>query len=336
MRRIGSGRKKRVHGAKHCERLDVFTLDSMGDAVRLVEDQLRFSRIGWDIYDGGTTRLRMMGKHEPQPELESFAEELVMLALEEDPALAAKSTWERREFADVFDAGLIASGDERPCFERVRRGLSDASGSDPVEVVVSTDKTGIDPRAWSAFVAAVRIVQQFRPVHVWWQGSWLNEGRTKGHVFLVPLVQGDMDFSRVSFAVSDPMRDRISHGIRTGRVLETKEIPDSSKWQFQAKHSYREGAVFVDHDGIAPSGSSVASWARRMLGMDSIWSEQWQSTNDAEAGLQAIPKEYTPPAPLSPEERKRNDAWYESHRKKRMEREMAEAESRANATESTV
>ena len=61
---------------------------------------------------------------------------------------------------------------------------------EPLRIVISTDDNKVPEGTAAAFIATARLVQQFIPLEIWWQGAWLNATRTKGFVFHVPLVQG--------------------------------------------------------------------------------------------------------------------------------------------------
>jgi hypothetical protein len=320
MARMQGGRSKDLKGATLLDRLEVTTFSSMTEALESADSLKKFfgNRLDDDL------RSRAMGgAPERQRHSEARAEELVELAIIEDPRLASRTVWNRCEFGEIFDAGLIASEDELPCFERKRRFNETAMDGDPIRIVISTDSKEIGQDTAAAFMATVRIVQQFRPVEVWWQGSWLDESRNTGRVFLVPLVQGDTDFTRLEFCVSDPDRDRLSHNTKNGICLKTKKTHSG---QYQATHSYLDGSKFVDHEGIRPYASSIAYFAASWLDMETIFHEQYEQRKTESAGLQSLPEpsgkyEYVPPTKEEQEE------WAASIRE-RKKAEKAKADER--------
>jgi hypothetical protein len=143
--------------------------------------------------------------------------------------------------------------------------------------VVSTDDNQVPVGTAAAFIATVQIVQQFVPVEVWWQGAWLNEDKTRGFVFHVPLVQGDMDFSRLEFCIADTRRDLFSFLVMsTHCVIDLRE-----SWNdcgHRAEKSYLPESPgyknFVAHNGIRPEASSIPGTRRR--GQHCV-NEGWQS-----------------------------------------------------------
>lgn len=217
---------------------------------------------------------------------------LLDAALALDPRLAKRAQWTRGEDGIFADAGLVASGDDSPCLNMERKRLVEfAAAGDPVNVVISTDSS--QPTSLPAFIAAVRIVQQFRPVNVWWQGSWLNDsGADYGYVFFSPLVSNDMDFRRVQFVITDPARDHLSFG-----VLQTHAVKDKVKVIGIGRHatqSYMEGAHFVGKEGIAPDPERIAAIACRWLGWPSTWRLECTAEDDSTAALQEIPQPRAP------------------------------------------
>ena len=139
------------------------------------------------------------------------SDRMVEDAIAYDPRLAKKAQWIRRDEGEHVDSGLLAEGDDQPFYKRIKNVVNDETkAGEPYRIVISTDDNQIVPGTTAAFIAAIRIVQQFVPVEVWWQGAWLNESRSLGFVSHVPLVKGDMDFSRLEFCIADPVRDTFS------------------------------------------------------------------------------------------------------------------------------
>lgn len=165
-------------------------------------------------------------------------------------------------------------GEEPAYWDRRKLKLADRATAEPVRIVISTDSKNITPEHAAAFIAAAKLAQQFRPLEIWWQGAWLKEDtcanpqeRGFGHVFLVPLVNGDLDFSRLQFVLSDTERDKCSFMIMTahaypahlgsgGKVGEQSYLPDTSDF-------VRESAA----DEVA---QHAALWA----GLEAQWEVQ--------------------------------------------------------------
>jgi hypothetical protein len=223
-------------------------------------------------------------------------------AIAYDARLARRPSWQRGEDGIFADAGLVASGDDSPCFDMRRSGVVDyAAETDPVRVVICTDSQSITADSCAAFVATVRIVQQFRPVLVWWQGSWLADCGTEiGFVFHVPLISNDMDFSRVEYVINDRSRDGLSFAVAARRAI-THEKTWLNGCGRHAERSYLPGgSQFVGKDGVSPSGRAIANTAAAWLGWETSWWVSAQAKEDGAAALQSLPAEsdtrvYTPP-----------------------------------------
>lgn len=231
---------------------------------------------------------------------------LIAEAIIQDGRLARRAQWVRSDDGIFADAALVAMGDDSPCYDMTRGKLAEfGAAGEPVKVVISTDSTPkLDAGRVVAFIAAVRIVQQFRPVEVWWQGSWLN-ARGGGYVLLAPLVQGDMDFSRIAYFLTDPTRDNLSFGVAHARVkLRDRKLMEGLGEQ--AKRSYLDGAHFVNHHGIKPAAEAIAAVAAEWLGLPAKWEVEWDEDKKAEGALQKLPPPRRDPAeyrdPRSPEQ----------------------------------
>lgn len=278
------GKSKQLHGARLMDRLIVHRFGSMNDALDAADKSRRFFG---ECLSPAIRQRAMSGDPGRQQHSEIKAEYLVSEALLTDPRLAATPRWERCEFGEIADPGLLASEDELPCFNRVRRFSQVEGEGEPIRIVVSTDASLIPVGASAAFMAAVRIVQQFRPVEIWWQGSWLNADKSIGYIFHVPLVQGDVDFTRLEFCISDDDRDILSAWIKGGLTLETKEICHS---QYRASRSYLPApAHFVDHQGVYPAPHGVASVAAKWLGLETMFRESVRETDSQNAAMQTLP-----------------------------------------------
>ncbi|HOO88149.1 MAG TPA: hypothetical protein PK442_10630, partial [Synergistales bacterium] len=196
--------------------------------------------------------------------------------------------------------------------------------NDPVIVVVSTDSN--EPSEWSAaaFIATVRIAQQFRPVHVWWQGAWLDDhGRERGYVFHAPLVTNDMDYSRLDYVLADDTRDNLSFGVLYSIAKIGDKVGRLQGMGRRADRAYMSGAKFVDHNGIRPKPEQIASHACRWLGMATPWAMEYATDQMAESALQEIP-DRTPYVDTRTEREKARERREFREWDRRQERQTAE------------
>jgi hypothetical protein len=215
----------------------------------------------------------------------AHSEELIADAIVADPRLARRSQWRRSEEGEIACPALLMTGDDAPCFMRVRAVLGQPNGAEPVRVVISTDDGAIPPRTAAAFIATVRLVQQWRPVEIW---CWLGGNRATGFVFHVPLVKGDMDFGRLEFCIADPRRDVFSWHVMAAYACETAHVTWNG-CSLQAQRSYLPGrAHFVSHKGIDPEGDSIAFHAAMWLDWESHYSVRYDQDDAESAALQRI------------------------------------------------
>lgn len=238
---------------------------------------------------------------------------LIEQAIQFDPRLARRSTWRRGEEGEIGCPALIAQGEDNPYFYRSRTHVTEANGGEPVRVVISTDSNAPSRLAAAALIATIRIVQQFRPVYVWWQGAWLSSAR-RGWVFHVPLVQGDMDFTRLDFCINSMSRDSLSWMTMFVRAL---EVTKCIGWAAgHAERSYlAEESYFVPHSGVSADPEYIARTAARWLGLESIYSTEI----DGFGALQSLPHVVT-------EEDRREQEEYARKNRKRREKEDRERE----------
>jgi hypothetical protein len=311
-------------------KIDVWTLPNMTTAAAAVSKRL----IYWPLRD--EKKSFVMAAHAAASNgnaarLSSALEDsdsLIADAISADQRLARRSQWTRGEEGEVVCPALLSQGDDAPCFYRARALLSQPNGSEPVKVVISTDGSDIRPRTAAAFIATCRLVQQYRPLEIYWQGSWLSEGRQRGWVFHVPLVQGDMDFARLEFCIADPHRDSLSWMVMMVRAIEDSR----SLWNgcsLQAEYSYMPGAQFVSHHGIYPDGQSVASHAADWLGWDSLYRLKWAEEDAIKAALQELPTARVAPRARTEAERKEDDKRWREYDERRKKQEQQEAQARA-------
>lgn len=296
--------------------LDVWRL-SMSDVQSHVERTFRY----WPTPPAEKTVTQMLAVKALGQEARvahNLAESDAMIeeALAYDPRLARRSSWRRGEEGEIGCPALIAQGDDAPFFHRQRSALAESNGGEPVRVVISSDSSEPKTETAAAFIATIRIVQQFRPVEVWWQGAWLDLTKTAGWVFHVPLVQGDMDFTRLDFCINDKHRDYLSWHIMMCRAF---EVTRRVGWQAGvADRSYLpERAHFISHTGVRPEDWSIAMTAANWLGLEYHGSEEFRATYGAEQKLPEL-TEWGP-----------DTGNYAERERVRLEKTQAEAAARA-------
>lgn len=317
--------------------LDVWQM-SMAEATDYVTRRLRYRPNGGR--DGAfknaivrdAARL-CMGDEQRSAATIADAELLVDAVLQRDPRLARRARWHRGDEGELACPALIAAGDDAPFFFRRRGDLSEANGGEPIRLVISTDSNEIKPGTAAAFIAAVKILQQWRSVEVWWQGSWLGSGRTNGWVFLVPLVQGDMDFTRLDFCLSNSMRDTVSYAVMVTRTCEvTRRMWNGCN--HTADRSFLTGAPshLISHNGLSPDARTIAHWCAWWLGFEHITPDAGDNLL-IEPALQALPRESTPPPQETEAQREKRQREYEQAERARRESDEEAARRRAMSVE---
>lgn len=327
--RLGGRKRQAVNQSTTITRLHQWTMPSMADAIRKSsrpiwkntskEDKVKDFVIGQFAQSGNPVRLQNSMKS---------ADVMVEEAIRIDQRLARKALWLRRDEGEHVDAGLLAEGDDQPFFKRSRTVESDATRSgEPVRVIISTDSRQVRPDTAAAFIATARIVQQFMPLEIWWQGSWLTADTYRGYVFLVPLVKEDADFSRLEFCIADPFRDTFSF-----RVMAAYSTYDAKEdWMGCGTEAHRSfhpdrKAHFVSHTGIDPTPERVAQYAAAWLGLDPQWyveSTQREAANGAEQSLPPLPTApYVCPDPTAEDKAR----WKREERERELQRQLEAAE----------
>lgn len=295
--RLSGKARTPLNPLKTVSKLHIHRLPTMSEAVRLSrrtvwkrqneDDQSKLVQIGNRPVDGDRLRLS---------EAIIAAGRMVEDALALDPRLAKKAQWLRRDEGEHCDTALLAEGDDQPFYKRMHNVVNaETRAGEPVRIVVSTDDNQVPPGTAAAFIATVQIVQQFIPVEVWWQGAWLNDTKTRGFVFHVPLVQGDMDFSRLEFSIADTWRDHFSFMVMSAHcAIDLKE-----SWHacgHRAEKSYLPESPgyknFVAHNGIRPEASSIAAHAAQWLGWDALWQVESDQSDTMASALQSFPEKY--------------------------------------------
>jgi hypothetical protein len=295
--RLGGKARTPLNQLAPVSKLHVHRLPTMSEAVRLSrrdvwkrpneEDELRLALVGNRPVDGDKLRLAAA--------VEASAQ-MIDDAIAHDPRLAKKAQWLRRDEGEHCDTALLAEGDDQPFYKRVRNVINtETIAGEPVRIVISTDDNQVPEGTAAAFIATVQIVQQFVPVEIWWQGAWLNDTKTRGFVFHVPLVQDDMDFSRLEFCIADTRRDLFSFLVMSSHcVIDLKE-----SWNHcghRAEKSYLPESPgyknFVAHNGIRPEASSIAAHAALWLGWDALWQVESDQRDTTASALQSLPEKY--------------------------------------------
>jgi hypothetical protein len=254
--------------------LFVWQLSSMAEAV---EQQQRSRKRYWPLRGEQQEAILAMGPRalngDPVRLAAAMAQShlLVESAIAADPRLARRSEWRRGEEGEFVCPALLSEGDDAPCFFRRRQVEARPNGTNPIRVVISTDDRQVAPGTAAAFIATVRLVQQWRPVEIWWQGAWLADGREAGYVFHVPLISGDIDFSRLEFCIADALRDNLSWSVMMVHACE-KTHASWNGCSLQGQHSYLPDTQhFISHRGIAPTAESVAAHAAEWLDWGAIY-----------------------------------------------------------------
>lgn len=332
--RLGGKGRQVVNPLSALSRLHVHTIPTMTEALRLSKrrfwkdsserDHTRDLNIGTRPVEGDKARLASAM---------DASEILVANAIALDNRLAKKAQWLRRDEGEYCDSGLLAEGDDAPFYKRTKLVVNDATMSgEPLRVVISTDSNKVPPGNAAAFIAAARLVQQFVPLEIWWQGAWLTSEGYRGFVFLVPLVQGDMDFSRLEYCIADTTRDSFSYRVMaTHAVLDLKETWKGCGHRASYSHLPNRRAMFVSHEGVSPTAESVAATAAHWLGWESTWSVSYDLAQAAKSAEQSLPPLPSTQAPyeVSAETRQR----WDREAKVREAAALAEATNRLTASE---
>ncbi len=317
--------------------LHIHTIPTMTEALRLSQRQY------WSQpKDSDRTVNRMIGTKPvdgDKPRLDKAmdrSEQLVSDAIEVDPRLARRAQWKRADEGEHCDSGLLAMGDDQPFYKYTRRVVTDAAMcGEPLRIVISTDDNKVPKDTAAAFIATARLVQQFIPLEIWWQGAWLSQDKRKGFVFHVPLVQGDMDFSRLEFCIADPVRDCFSFNVMASHaVLDIKE--GWNNCGFRADQHYlldsnkvrrNKGVMFVSHHGISPDAQSIAWTAARWIGWEPAYHVEYDLEATQKSAAQSLPEPPQKYEPMSADDRRRSDETQKYFR----EQEALEAKGRLAA-----
>jgi len=327
--RLGGTGKARP-GAVELDRMHRWQLPSLQAARGPVEASTKWwkRRVGdqWrDAFRHATSPNRATVDAETD-----YAAALVEEAIALDPRLAKRPSWKRAEFGEFAEPSLVACGDDEPCFVRHSKGVSQqVGGQDPLTVVISTDcnKAANHEHLAAAFIAVCRLVQQFRPLDIWWQGSWIHESDSyKGFVFHVPLLTNDTDYGSLWFFLNSDERDSLSYAIAYAKALEVNQrfrgVGDRASRSYLNDWSDK----FVPHTGIEPTANSIAAMAAQWLGIENYYWANYKLAYDRPA-LQELPPPPGPERVVSEKEKRDQDRSWERYKKdeeKRKKLEVAE------------
>jgi hypothetical protein len=152
------------------------------------------------------------GDPEENAKIAKLADTLKDLALDIEPSLKLDPTWRRNEEGPVADAGLIAAGEDRPCFAKHSDAppVKPGAGDGAYRIVINTDCCWYqDPIVQSAAVASlVLVLQKTAPCEVWVQQGWLKNGSPKSGVTLFPVHRGGaLTPNNLFFWIGHPEKD---------------------------------------------------------------------------------------------------------------------------------
>jgi hypothetical protein len=262
------------------------------------------------------------------PRLLAEADALIDEVLLEDPRLVRRAGWVVDEEGVDVDPVRLAMGEERCCLNRRKMRMADAATVEPIRIVISTDSKSVDEKHAVAFIAAAKIAQQFRPLEIWWQGAWLSdqpEHAGCGHVLLTPLVKGELDFARLQFVLSSPLRDSVSYRIMYHyATLKPVVVGWGAK---EGEYSYLPDTFeFINERGIQHDAYRVAAYAARWAGLEPAYTTR---VSDSSA-VQSWTEPYKYVEPTEKEKKEREKYWAEQDAKRKRE-EATRAKERMTA-----
>jgi hypothetical protein len=149
----------------------------------------------------------------------SLADRLADAVREMQPTLAATPKHYRAEMGDIWDAGLIAEGDERPCFAPRYDGPepSKGQGNGAYRILINTDTSfgRSDSENLATTLCLCNVLSHFGPVEIWTQQGWLSTGctnpasRSSGIVCFRVGELGSINPSALAFWLGSPFRDSV-------------------------------------------------------------------------------------------------------------------------------
>ena len=149
----------------------------------------------------------------------SLADRLADAVRELQPTLCATPKHYRAEMGDIWDAGLIAEGDERPCFSPRYDGPEPAKGqgNGAYRILINTDTSfgRSDSENLATTLCLCNVLSHFGPVEIWVQQGWLNTNntdpasRSSGIVCFRVGELGRINPSALAFWLGSPYRDSV-------------------------------------------------------------------------------------------------------------------------------
>ena len=147
----------------------------------------------------------------------ALADSLTDAVRELSPSLAATPKHYRAEIGDIWDAGLIAEGDERPCFSPRYDGPepSKGQGNGAYRILINTDTSfgRSDSENLATTLCLCNVLSHFGPVEIWIQQGWIGYGgygaadRQSGVVSFRVGEMSSINPSALAFWLGSPLRD---------------------------------------------------------------------------------------------------------------------------------
>lgn len=147
----------------------------------------------------------------------SLSDRVVEAVYDLNPSLAATPRYNRTEVDDLWDAGLIAMGDERPCFTSRYDGEepSKGKGDGAYRILINTDTCwgNSDSQGLATLICLTTVLSHFNPVEVWVQQGWLsygyNDSRTRksGITCFRVGAMSSINLASMAFWLGSPLRD---------------------------------------------------------------------------------------------------------------------------------
>ena len=149
----------------------------------------------------------------------ALSDRLADAVRELQPTLNATPRHYRAEMGDIWDAGLIAEGDERPCFAPRYDGPEPAKGqgNGAYRILINTDTSfgRSDSENLATTLCLCNVLAHFGPVEIWVQQGWLSTGntnpasRSSGVTCFRVGELGSINPSALAFWLGSPYRDSV-------------------------------------------------------------------------------------------------------------------------------
>lgn len=148
---------------------------------------------------------------------EALSRRLADAVRELRPSLNAAPRMHRAEMGDLWDAGLIAQGDERPCFDPHFDGAEPAKGAGDgaFRILCNTDTAWgqNDGQNLATTLCLASVLSTFGPVEIWVQQGWLAHhntdptSRNSGITCFRVGSMGSISPAALAFWLGSPFRD---------------------------------------------------------------------------------------------------------------------------------